>query len=345
MTTYFIFQIDVRKLSGASCKIHRFILYFSMDMSAWILGIVTIERFVAVCLPTKHRKIKTVSAALKILAALIVVQVAFNMQVFWTRGDHYQKVYDAVTKEELPLHCGYTSEEARYFWTHNQGALSMVWYCAIPFMTMLIFNILIIRRLRSLRDDSALSRGGSELSKTGITKQTNSMTRMLLSVTFYFLLVTVPILIFTMFQSVILYKDQYKDKKSGEKPDPEKLAQLELADAIMTTIVYINHSINFFLYCLTGRRFRRELRAMCGCMRTFNKKLSSIRQRSVKQSSKHYSSPGHRAMNGQDHAVAYNNVDAGDSAGSPMPSRKGHLIPSTYDTGQSTSVTHNVSGL
>lgn len=330
----FLFQIDVRQLSGASCKLHRFILYFSMDMSAWILGIVTIERFVAVCLPTKHRKIKTRGAALKILAALVLVQTIFNIQVFWTRGDHFQKIIDADTNEELPLHCGYTSKKAHFFWAHHQGWLSMAWYCAIPFTTMLIFNILIIRKLRSLRNDSALSRGGSELSKTGITQQTNSMTRMLVSVTFYFLFVTVPILIFTMFQSVILYQ---------HRPTPERLAKLELADAIMTAIVYVNHSINFFLYCLTGRRFRRELQAMCGCMKTFNKKLSaSVKKRSCKQSSKH-SSPSHRELN-REGVIAYNQVVTADSV-SPMPPRKSHLLISTYDTGPDTSITHNVSGL
>jgi uncharacterized protein YhhL (DUF1145 family) len=32
-------------------------------------------------------------------------------------------------------------------------------------------------------------------------------------------------------------------------------------------LMYINHSINLFLYCLTGRRFRLELQVRC-CVET-----------------------------------------------------------------------------
>jgi len=31
--------------------------------------------------------------------------------------------------------------------------------------------------------------------------------------------------------------------------------------------MYVNHAINFYLYCLTGKRFRRELAAMLSCGR------------------------------------------------------------------------------
>jgi len=32
--------------------------------------------------------------------------------------------------------------------------------------------------------------------------------------------------------------------------------------------MYLNHAINFYLYCLTGKRFRRELAEMLNCGRT-----------------------------------------------------------------------------
>jgi len=39
---------------------------------------------------------------------------------------------------------------------------------------------------------------------------------------------------------------------------------------------YVNHAINFYLYCLTGSRFRQELCIMLGC-RHSEDRLSSSR--------------------------------------------------------------------
>ena len=33
--------------------------------------------------------------------------------------------------------------------------------------------------------------------------------------------------------------------------------------AVCKQIFYVNHSVNFFLYCITGRRFRAALRLVC----------------------------------------------------------------------------------
>lgn len=264
----------MRQLSSASCSTHRFILYLSLDTSAWLLAIITIERFIAVCRPQKHKAIRTANMAVKIIASLLLVQIAFNIHVFWTRGTHYEQLESQ--KLSVDAHCGYTSRSTRYFWTNHQGWLSMVWYCFIPFSTMFILNIFIIRRLRRLKD-SSLQRNASGMSSTGITKQANSMTRMLLCVTLYFMVVSVPVFVFTMFQHLLFY--------NNDAVDDHRIAKMELADASLTLLLYLNHSVNFFLYCLTGRRFRRELKVMFGFLKSFpqigstkKKKRSSIRE-------------------------------------------------------------------
>jgi len=38
-----------------------------------------------------------------------------------------------------------------------------------------------------------------------------------------------------------------------------------LVKTICFLLMYVNHAINFYLYCLTGKRFRRELAAMLNC--------------------------------------------------------------------------------
>jgi len=39
------------------------------------------------------------------------------------------------------------------------------------------------------------------------------------------------------------------------------------AKAISNFLGFLNHCINFFLYCVTGRHFRQELRALLTCRR------------------------------------------------------------------------------
>jgi len=40
-----------------------------------------------------------------------------------------------------------------------------------------------------------------------------------------------------------------------------------LVKTVCFLLVYVNHAINFYLYCLTGKRFRQELAAILNCGR------------------------------------------------------------------------------
>ena len=243
--------MDVRELSSASCQLHRFLLYVSLDTSSWILVLVTIERFLAVCFPVAHKRVRDVNKALRSIGAVLIIQLCFNMHTFWTRGYEELSVDGNVTIYQ----CGYKSDHSRLYWIFYHGWVSMLIYCILPFITMLILNVCIIRRLRSLHD-ATLNRVGSNLSSTGVTNHASSMTRMLLAVTMYFILVTTPAFIVTMVQGYVIY---------AEEITVQRHARLELIDASLTLLLYLNHSINFFLYCLTGRRFRRVLCEMCAC--------------------------------------------------------------------------------
>lgn len=218
-----------------------------------------------------HKKLRKPSNAVKGIVAVLLFHIAFNVHVFFTRGKqiivHSSNDTGNHTLEYTELVCGYTSDSATHYWTYVQGWLSMLIYCIIPFLAMLIFNIFIIRKLREM-SNSMLTRNISQLSTTGITQQTKSMTYMLLSVTIYFIVVTTPVFIFTMVETVKLHRSTL---------DRHYHAKLQLADAITTMFFYLNHSINFFLYCLTGRRFRKELKAMCGCLKAFHEIKASLR--------------------------------------------------------------------
>ena len=94
-------------------------------------------------------------------------------------------------------------------------------------------------------------------SSAGTTGNAN-ITVMLLMVSFIFLLLSSPVLI------VQLYERYYWLPITDAE-----MARSRLVHAVVDNLMYTNHAINFLLYCLSGRRFRRELGrllARCCCL-------------------------------------------------------------------------------
>ena len=96
--------------------------------------------------------------------------------------------------------------------------------------------------------------GGGRSESTPAAKKAavnTNITMMLLMVSFTFLLLTSPVVI------VLLYKRYYwLPSTNAEK------AQARLTHAFVDNLMYTNHAVNFLLYCLSGRRFRLELKRL-----------------------------------------------------------------------------------
>ena len=95
----------------------------------------------------------------------------------------------------------------------------------------------------------------------------HKVTAMLLLVSFAFLVTAVPVTIIQIFffhiQAEYMKKHQ-EAAESGDSPVPletERLyAKVLLATAIGRVLAYGNHASNFFLYCISGQKFRDEVR-------------------------------------------------------------------------------------
>lgn len=245
-----LLQYDIRQYSEWACRFQRFFVYMGLDTSAWILAAISVERFFAVCLPHKHKMLRTTSRAWKIVLGIVLIQTVFNSNVFFTYGPQ-----TIVTNNETKVFpCGYSSDSAKEYLKEYHSYLAMAIYCFLPFVVMLTLNILIIVKLRRMQAKLSSGRNCSTTSRSEI--KTQSMTRMLLCVTFYFVVITTPSFIFAIFENWYF---------TSTEITPEKLGRIEVVDAVLTLMLYLNHSINFLLYCVSGRRFRRELRKLLKC--------------------------------------------------------------------------------
>lgn len=252
----YAFEVDVRLLSDFSCKLHGFIVYFSLDFTSWVLVAVTVDRCISACRPFTARTLCTPKLAhLTILFICILVFLA-NSHLFWTLGLRFS---------DGKLHCKGIYRFNLSIWPWIDFSL----FCFVPFSLMIYCNILIIRQLlksvRKIRthpisvapySTEQRTDNLSNLPKMKVGK-IPSVTVMLLSVNCLFLVMTLPIVVFQ-----IGYTYWYPSTTLRQR------AGIEMIWAVSNILQYLNNTIHFFLYCLTGPRFRRECSAMLRCKRS-----------------------------------------------------------------------------
>lgn len=281
------FDIDIRLHSDFICKLHAFLVYFSLDFASWILVAVTMDRCISVMRPLKARLCCTHNVSKVIVVVLVVAMVFINSHLFFT--------VEIIARNGPKLIC----QEA------DANFVSKIWpwidfavFCFVPFGIMIVANSFIIQRvsasvktLKNMTVDNNLGRsfdsvytrrtsfGSSHISgehsdeistiteacetQNGFSNDTvnktanNNSTRlqtstnvtvMLLSVNFVFFLCTTPIAIY------FIGKHYWKTQDIH----PHRIAVQNLAYGIVNILQYLNNSVHFFLYCITGKRFRNE---------------------------------------------------------------------------------------
>lgn len=232
------FSVDIRTLSIWSCKVHVFLVYFAMDLSSWVLMTVTLDRCILVCFPFRSRLFTTMKRAPYILTTLVLLLVLVNSHFFAT-----------VTVQNN--NCTYESRLTMVVWPW----IDLVVCNLIPFLVMLFCSLLIsrkilqtnkrvsVQRTRTISDES-----GSAPNDNSKAAKSSSVTIMLLIIIFSFFLLTLPLVGFN-----ISYRYWIETATNSE------LATLELVRTNFSMLLYTNHVIHF-ICCLSGRRFRREVR-------------------------------------------------------------------------------------
>ena len=259
-------DVDVRVISQFGCKFHAFLVYFSLDFTTWILVAVTIDRCIFVCLPFKAKQLCTMFHARVTTAGIAALMFAVNFHLFWG-------VEIIVSDGE------YSCEQSNHFTAKVWPWIDFCIFSVLPFTFMIISNVCIIRKIikshrkvtahreaEASRTISDVVDSAQQQNKHPVKTKTRlpSVTAMLLSVNCVFLLLTLPIVVYLV---VMIYFDTKKDSTEHEK------AIQQLSWAIVNILQYGNNSIHFFLYCLTGPRFRKELFNLFGRARSGNQSL------------------------------------------------------------------------
>ncbi|XP_013405524.1 uncharacterized protein LOC106170276 [Lingula anatina] len=333
---------DIREAHAAVCKLHRFTLYFFLDMSTWLLVGLTVGRYISTCHILQSYRLCSTKRARIALAVIVGCVFAKNAHVLVTVDINV----DALTGER---HCNhYCDSDHHNFWKYIYPWITFCVYAAGPFAVMIVLNILIVRSLRrstrfqlrstrnsayyqnnndppstsplsvnsfnnnnhplEVTDDTTsgsqpariaesprkghfrrhsrptqmdniaddhnsathkspaqeqnreterLSRQGSNIvrQRRGVNSNqhafaSRSITVMLFVVTIIFLILATP-----SFINLII--EPYQHINSSRQKATQRLTS-----TIVLMLNYSNHTINFLLYCVSGRRFRNEFLRM-----------------------------------------------------------------------------------
>jgi growth hormone secretagogue receptor len=232
---------ELLHVSDAGCKITIFLFMLMSHLSAWLIVLVTADRFIVVWFPLRAARLCSLRRSRIIGFILLIVLILYNMHLFWTMhlyevGRGYKQCAPLVTNT---------------FMNGPYNYIRLVSYTLVPFALVIAMNAGIITCIcRSSRQP--INDTGSRMSLNGqmtmdtqlVQRNKQQVTVMLLIVSFSWLLLTMPYAVFSLINFYF--------------PNNQSRASTFLAKTISFLLMYLNHSCNFFLYCIAGKKFRME---------------------------------------------------------------------------------------
>ena len=219
------------------CTLAITILFSSTLCSTLLILSMMFDRFYSIIRPHKAASFNTVKRAKMTIACFVIFSIIYNIpHLFISSNENWQCLPYGTAM-------GKTYGEF-YYW------LSFVINYAMPFVLLLAMNSVIIHKLRT-RSKATNLKTVSDAVNSKFAKNKNSdkqVFAILLLVTFGFLILTTPAHLLFLFIMIVNFF-----------ASPRIFAGYYLFYNVAQKLYYTNHGINFFLYVISGRKFRTDL--------------------------------------------------------------------------------------
>lgn len=302
-----ISNTDIRTLNSTICKLHTWIVYLSLDFSAWILVAVTAERVSLVWFPHTAKSKCTKKCAAFIIASIGLFLMVINGHILYGMDRLKTDGNSTVSK------CDYVNSDYGSFFDEIWPWVDLSIFSGLPFGCLLIGNILIITKVFS--SQRAARRQIAPQGSNGRTTQRSqvaSMSIMLFTINCVFLVCTTPVSVY-----LIGYVHWIRMATEFDK------TRLELVWTVVNLLMYANNTFNFLLYCMSGSRFRTEVKTMFRKVfctnRNNNTKPGNTRRRNERTDGDG-PNEGHKVTAGNNHVLTVSRPHAANSR-SPFESR------------------------
>ena len=223
------------------CTVAVTVLLTAFLCSTLFILSMTFDRFYSVVQPHKAASFNTVKRAKLTIFIIIICSMLYNiLHLFISNNNNW---------ECLPYGRAMGKTYGQfYYW------LSFVVNFALPFILLLTMNSVIIHKIhnRKVRATKA-NVSDTQSFNTKIKNSESQMLAILVLVTFGFLILTTPGYLLFLF---IMLVDFFKT--------PQLFAGYYLFYNIAHKLHTTNQGINFFLYVISGRKFRTDLLSLFG---------------------------------------------------------------------------------
>ncbi|XP_064594945.1 sex peptide receptor-related protein 2-like [Liolophura sinensis] len=231
-------------LGDVGCQIFNFLVSYCVDYANWVVVLMTVERFVAVWYPLQVLRVLTMRRVRFSYCILAIILLPSSLCTFWM----YQQIY-------------YPGYGIICYYKPSMVAFAEMWdkvefciYVAIPCVSLIIINSLLIYALKA---SSASQRQalGSNAQKKDRKLMERQMTVMLVSASVVFILLMFPVGIFYLVRPNWNY----------QKTECSK-ATYYLIRSVVHFLADLSHAVNFFVYFLSGTKFRQTFISLFPCM-------------------------------------------------------------------------------
>ncbi|ELU05076.1 hypothetical protein CAPTEDRAFT_218647 [Capitella teleta] len=235
--------LDITEYNAVTCKLSSYMTSVFMHLPPSLIVTMTIERFISVFLPFQA---KTLCSKYRMTLAVMVVATTIAA---------LNSVFLFIVTKQGSGSCGiYETYEYEFFrfWPWVDFVIASLY----PSIIIVIGNILIIHKLFTSR---------SAVAGRKVMKSQKSMTMTLILISASFALLTWP--------SCLVYITKHSEFYPGGETGPDLLYTVTIL------MFYANSSVNFFLYCLSGCKFRGALRGLFTC--SFSRKKRVVNRRGI----------------------------------------------------------------
>uniref|UniRef100_A0AC34G7N6 G-protein coupled receptors family 1 profile domain-containing protein n=1 Tax=Panagrolaimus sp. ES5 TaxID=591445 RepID=A0AC34G7N6_9BILA len=242
--------------SGYYVFVYPFVYAFANTThtgTVWIILTLTIDRYLALCQPLKHRAIGKRSRVKRLMVAVSILAIFFSVPRFFEVATIYDK--DPETDEWIPVVSRTAIVDDKTYWTVYHIVLAMLFVTLVPCLLLFALTLRISIALRqAIVRRKALCAPTSELDgrnkKAACSKKEHRANIMLIMVIAKFLISDCLPAIIDVLEHIV----------GTEVFMASPMATLFVD--ISNFLVVLNCSTNFWIFLFWGKRFRKSCRHM-----------------------------------------------------------------------------------
>lgn len=226
------------------CHVILFLTYNFRFLSSWLVVCFTLERYIGVCHPLKRRRnISDMSSSRKLITVVVLISVLVSLFRPWLNTENH------IGPNEVPW-CIRRNEYQMISFVYD--CVFCVSITFLPFFIITCLNALIIRKLIMRNKYHRRSRIISEESIIRL-----EFTIILIAVSFCFVAFNTPY--------AVVWLTHFINSSAGTITNGRIINETQHILLFTKTIYFMNYSVNFFLYSITGAYFRKELKMLFTC--------------------------------------------------------------------------------